>query len=200
MGDWVKEIDIDQVPEDLKVLLPEERKEIIVIGEKAYELYPCPEKVVEKISAKLVRVMGEIFNPNVKCEKCGKEYILEMGENPPEKCECGSKKFKSMAKNPIEAFVDSEVIPEIISILIGKEKYSIQKAITTPQIKHIAAVFYKQNFSDEILPEKTRKNFQSLLNMIGLGEMQRLGRQVIPEEVETQQKSASPKKEKESAS
>ena len=61
-----------EVPKELEVLLPELNKGVIVVGSKAYEMFPLYEGQLEKITSEIATLMEKVNCPDGRCPKCGK--------------------------------------------------------------------------------------------------------------------------------
>ena len=57
---------VDYIPEELKALLPQNKKAIVVIGEHAYEMYPIP-----------LPLLPEILNDVLKIYENAKRYVKQ---------------------------------------------------------------------------------------------------------------------------
>ena len=75
----------------------------------------------------------------------------------------------SLQKTPVEALTKEDRIPLLVEELVGISAEEVKNNLTINQFKHIAGVLYEQNFEEEKLPEESRKNFQALLDWVGLG-------------------------------
>jgi len=156
------------IPEELSVLLPETNKKVVVIGDKAYEIFPLWEGQLEKISKDIANYFDSIFSDDRRCPKCGKVVKNAIAKKI-EECPVDKEALEDMRKSPIEAILGGGKVPDWIEMVLGIPKEEIREKITFPQLKHLAAVFYQQNFSTDGLPQESRENFQKLLGMIGLG-------------------------------
>lgn len=161
-----REVRIEDLPDELKILMPETMKRIIVIGNKAYEMYPLEEGMVEAISKDIVDVFKKIGNPDAVCPKCQK-IAYEAAKRGITECQDCKEPLKSLAMHPIDAILGSGKVRDWMSIATGVSKEDASKA-TINQMKHFAGVFYEQNFSDDGLPRVSSENFQKLLGMMGL--------------------------------
>lgn len=150
-----------EVPDELRVLLPEKNKMVVVIGSRAYEVFPMTEGVVERVSKDVADILGKVFNNNVRCPKCEKMFRDQLGITT----ECPDCKVAVVdcRESPIEAIISSAKIPKLVEQIIEVPANVVAKNMTIPQMKHFAGVFWKQNLSDDGLPEESRKNFQGLL-------------------------------------
>lgn len=160
MGSTEKRV---EVPDDLKVLLPEENKEVIVVGPNGYELTPMPEGIVEKVSKEISDIMVSIYNNNAKCPKCKKEFPDQLGVI--EECPDCKVRLQDCRTSPVEAILSSGKIPRLVELIIEIPANIVQREMTIPQMKHFAGVFWKQNLSDDSVPEESRKNLEGLRKM-----------------------------------
>ncbi len=154
------------VPEELKILQSDLNKGVIVVGNKAYEIYPLYEGQFERILSDIMTVMEKVNCPDGQCQKCGK---VVKGALPKKifKCPDDESNLMTMNQSPMEAIVGSGKIPVWIEMITGIPKEEIQASITLDQQKHFAGLFWKQNFSEVGLPEESKANFKSLLEMMG---------------------------------
>jgi len=150
-----------EVPDELRVLLPEENTMAVVIGSRAYEMSPLTEGVVERVSKDVAEILNKVFNNNARCPKCEKVFPDQLGIT----LECPDCKVSLVdcRESPIEAIISSGKIPKLVEQIIEVPANIVAKNMTIPQMKHFAGVFWKQNLSDDGLPEESRKNFQGLL-------------------------------------
>lgn len=164
-----KELDLEKIPDELRVLLPELNREIVIIGSKAYEMYPINEGKLEKISVAIALAMAKVFSADLKCPKCGK--VVKNGARfKIEKCDVDGEYLDTASQSPIEALVSSGQIPMWIEEILGVDAADIKAGLTVNQIRHFAGVFWKQNFSDDGLPQVSKENFTRLLKTMGLGQ------------------------------
>ena len=154
-----KEIDI---PEELKILNVDLCKEIIVIGNKGYEIFPLPEGKLETIIMDVESVSQKMFCPDRKCPQCGK-VIKWAGPRKIYDCPDDQSPLEDMSLSPNAAILSSGKLPEWLSVLTGLTKVEIQDRATFAQLKHCAGVFWKQNFDEDTLPPESQKNFKRLL-------------------------------------
>ena len=157
------------VPDELKVLLPETSKAVILVGSKAYEMFPLYEGQLEKVTGDIAKVYDAMFCPDRECPKCGKvvKYAI-----PKKIVECPDDKewLEDVGKSPMEAILASGKVPEWIEMITEVPKTEVAATMTLNQIKHFAGKFWQQNFSDDGLPEESKANFTKLLEMIGMSE------------------------------
>jgi len=171
------------VPDELAVLLPEQNKRIIVIGEKAYELYPLWEGQLELVSKDIALYFDDIFNPDRKCPKCGKVVKNAVGKKI-EECPVDKETLSDVRKSPVESIIGGGKVPEWIHMILDLPVEEVKSKLTLLQLKHVAAVFYLQNFSSEGLPKESQENFQKLLGMIGMGKAPSAGTEEKTEKTE----------------
>jgi len=162
-GKMAKEV---PVPEELKVLLPDLSKGTIVVGAKAYEMFPLVEGQLERIIAEIGTIMGKINSPDGQCSKCGK-IIKNARPLRIYKCPDDDAPMLTTMVSPIEALMQSSKIPEWVSMITSLTPEEIKANMTLNQIKHFAGVFWKQNFTDDGLPPESLENFRSLLRKFG---------------------------------
>lgn len=153
------------VPDELKVLLPELNKGVILVGSKAYEIYPLTEGQLERISSEIAEVMMRINSPDGQCPKCGK-VVKSALPRKIFKCPDDGEDLISMNESPMEAILKSSKIPEWVEMVTGVPKHEVAANMTFSQLKHFAGLFWKLNFSDEGMPEESRENFKRLLGMM----------------------------------
>ena len=160
-----------EIPDDLKVLCPENQKKVIVVGANGYMLYPLTEGQAEKMSSLISDIMTDIMTSDLKCPKCNEVYPGALGKK--DFCsKCKSKvRLESAQKSPIEALTVEDRIPKMIEELIEIPANEVKEQLTVPQFKHIAGVLYGQNFKDDgVVPEESKKNFSEMMKWIGLTE------------------------------
>jgi predicted RNA-binding Zn-ribbon protein involved in translation (DUF1610 family) len=153
------------VPDELNILLPEQSKGTIVVGDKAYEIFPLVEGQLERITADLVSVMEKINSPDGQCPKCGKVIKSALPKKIFNCPDCGDG-LMTMDQSPVEAIVSSGKVPIWVEMITGVPKEEVAGNMTLNQIKHFAGLFWKLNFSDEGLPEVSQQNFKNLLEMM----------------------------------
>ena len=157
------------VPDELKILIPE--PEVVVVGTKAYQIFPLFEGQLEQISKDFSRYFAEVFNSDRKCSKCGK-VIKEAVVKQIDECPVCKLPLEDLRKSQIDAILGGGKIPEWIQMITEVPKEEVAKVMTFNQMRHFAAVFWKQNFDDTGLPEESRRNFKKLLGLMGLGNPQ----------------------------
>lgn len=161
-------IEVD-IPKELEILNPELAKGIIVIGSKAYEMYPMSEGDLEVISADLKSLWDKVFCPDRKCPKCGLVVKWAM-QKKIYNCPADAEDLQDMAESPIEAILSVSKIPEWAETITGIPTAKVRDEMTLPQMKHFAGLFFRQNLSDVTLPEESLANFKGLLAMFRIGE------------------------------
>jgi hypothetical protein len=154
------------VPEELKILLPELNKATIVVGAKAYEMFPLVEGQLERIISEIGAIMEKINSPDGQCSKCGK-VVKNARPLKIFNCDDDGAPLLSVVASPIEALMGSSKIPEWVSMITALPPEEIKANMTLNQIKHFAGVFWKQNFTDEGLPAESLENFRGLLRKFG---------------------------------
>lgn len=160
-----------QMPDVLKILNPELDKEIVVIGTKAYKVYPLNEGPLEIVSKEISEMIETMGTPDAICPKCLKTVKNAIGRNIAD-CPTCNISLKSLRKTFFDAILSSGKIPELVEQVVGLSKEEA-KEITLKQIRHFAGVFWKQNLSDEGLPKESIENFRGLLAMMGIGEKEK---------------------------
>jgi len=156
------------IPEELKVLLPEDNKGVVVVGDKAYEIYPLVEGQLERVSKDIAMYFETVFSMDAKCSKCNK-VVKDAVKKEIDTCPACKESLVEIRKSPIEAILGGGKVPEWIEMICNVQKVEVQANMTLKQMKHFAGIFYSQNFSDEGLPEESKANFKKLLGMIGMG-------------------------------
>lgn len=160
MGDF-------DIPKELEILNPEWQAKKILIGTKVHTLYPLTEGQAEKLSKTINEIIYDIYTTDMKCPKCGTIYPDASGKQT--LCaQCKDIVLVEMQQDAIPAIIGSGRLRKILSELFGIPESDIRRA-TVAQLKYIAGLIYKQNFSDECTPEGSEKNFQGLRNWMGLG-------------------------------
>ena len=157
------------VPDELKILLPELNKGVIVIGSKAYEMLPLYEGQLEKITSEFAALMDKVNCPDGQCPKCGK---VVKGALPRKifKCPDDNEDLLTMNEPAMKAIIESSKVPEWVEMITGVPKDEVKASMTLKQIKHFAGLFWKQNFGDEGMPGESHENFKRLLGMMETGE------------------------------
>ena len=159
-----------EIPEELTILNPETQRKMVVIGKKAYWLYPLTEGVCEKFALEVGEILKPIFTLDCKCDKCGKRHTGVLGKKT--ECDCGGN-LTSLQKSPMNVLLEKGRVAKLTGEILGIPSETIRKNATIAQIKHLAAVLWRQNFDDEaIVPEESSKNFQRFLEWMGLSQNQ----------------------------
>jgi len=128
---------LDMIPENLQSLLPEKVKEAIVIGDKAYELYPLTEGMCED----LLEMVSEIFH----------EMFSDRGEGKVSDFDILTRKGR---------------VAKFLSRALDMQEDDIRNKLTTSQLMHVAGVLYKQNFTLAAVPETSRGFVVDLWNKL----------------------------------
>ena len=159
-----------EIPKELEVLNPEWQKKPILIGRKVYTLYPLTEGQAEKLSKVLGDVLYEIYNTDRKCPKCGRVYKDALGNI--EVCsakKCEEEPLVEMQVPAVDAILKKGRIRVLLGELLGIPESDVRRA-TVPQLRYIAGLIFIQNFDEEsTLPPGAEKNFERLLDWLGLG-------------------------------
>jgi hypothetical protein len=166
MATMAKEV---EVPNELKILLPELNKGVIVVGSKAYEMFPLYEGQLEKITSEFATLMEKVNCPDGQCPKCGK---VVKGALPRKifKCPDDNEDLLTMNEPAMKAIIESSKVPEWVEMITGVPKDEVKASMTLNQIKHFAGLFWKLNFGNEGMPGESQENFKRLLGMMGAGE------------------------------
>lgn len=169
MSDKDNKNDRMDIPEELEVLNPEWQAKPILIGRKVYTLYPLTEGQAEKLSKTIRDIIYCIYTMDVQCPRCGKVYKEASGKLfVCSKKGCEEEPLNDLQVDATSAILDQGRIKKIIAELFDIPEVEVKRA-TIPQLKYIAGLLYLQNFSDESAPENSEKNFQGLLNWMGIG-------------------------------
>ncbi len=174
------------IPDELMILNPEFQKKPVVIGKEAYMVYPLTEGQTERVSRLIADLMSDITSMDMQCPKCKNIFPNMLGEQ--ETCGVckGEPRLISMQKSPIEALTCEERVPKLIQEVVGIPAKVVKESLTIPQAKHVAAVLFEQNFKDESnIPEESGKNFQALLDWMGLGAEAKAGNKAEIEKTNT---------------
>lgn len=158
--------ELPTVPDELKVLIPEIHMKVVVIGKKAYEMYPMKEGVVEAMSKEVMEIFTKASTYDGKCVKCGK-VVKDAAKREIYDCPACKIPLTDLKINPIEAVLSTGKVPEWVERILDIVKDEV-KEMTLPQMKHFAAILWQQNFSDEGLPVESAENFQKLLVSMGM--------------------------------
>ena len=159
-----------EIPKELEVLNPEWQKKPILIGKKVHVLYPLTEGQAEKLSKVLGDVLYEIYTTDCKCPKCGRVYKDALGnmEVCPGK-KCAEEPLVDLQAPAVDAILKRGRIRVLLGELLGIPEADVRRA-TVPQLRYIAGIIFIQNFDEEsTLPVGAEKNFERLLDWLGLG-------------------------------
>ena len=157
-----------EIPEELMILNPEMQKKAVVIGKKAYWLYPLTEGVCEKFALEVGQILGPIFTLDCSCDKCHKVHSGVLGKKI--ECDCGGS-LTSLQKSPMTVLLEEGRIAKLAGEILNIPPQIIRKEATLAQIRHLAAVLWKQNFDERsTVPEESIKNFQSFLEWMGVSQ------------------------------
>lgn len=157
------------IPKELEILNPEWQAKPILIGSKVHTLYPLTEGQAEKLSKTISKILYDIYTTDMLCPICGKVHKDALGEQT--KCDkesCKGAQLEEIQQDAITAILGKGRLKSVLSELFKIPEVDIKRA-TIPQLKHIAGLLFIQNFSDESIPEGTEKNFQGLLDWMGIG-------------------------------
>ena len=163
-----------EIPKELEILNPEWQKKPILIGIKAYMLYPLTEVQAEKLSKVLGDILYEVYTTDCQCPKCGRVYTDALGKIevcPQEKCK--GERLEELQVRAVEAVLKRGRIRSLLGELLSIPEVEVRRA-TIPPLRYIAGIIFIQNFDEEsTLPEGAEKNFERLLEWMGLGTMPR---------------------------
>lgn len=152
-------VKINEIPEELKVLMPEGHIEKVLIGKTCYELAPLTAGQAEIVIKELVEVIIRSFSE-----------LLKVAEQPEgkEKSINDVVELTSALKKGLEAVVAEGRVIKIIAIALELDEDIIRKEATIKQLHHIVGILWKQNFDMTDVGETSRKNFDSLLVALSL--------------------------------
>ena len=157
------------IPKELEILNPEWQKKPIMLGTKVMDLYPLTEGKAEKLSRTIGDIVYDLYNTDCICPLCKKVYKDAEGRQMV--CtnkKCGGEGLESLQKNAIDAILGKHRIRNILSEVLGLTEVEVKRG-TIAQLRHIAGILYTQNFDEELtLPEGSAKNFQRLLEWMGV--------------------------------
>lgn len=162
-------VDLMDIPKELEVLNPEWQARPILIGKKVHTLYPLTEGQAEKLSKTISKIIYDIYTMDMQCPKCGTLYRDAMGKQ--DICireKCNNEPLIELQQEAISAILGKGRLKSILAELFNIPEVDIARS-TIPQLKYIAGLLYKQNFSEESLPKDSEKNFQGLLLWMGIG-------------------------------
>jgi hypothetical protein len=169
-----------EIPKELAALNPELSKAVILVGKRAFSIYPLYEGQLESISVDLEKIYDQIFNPDSECPVCKKVVPWAVARKIFE-CPADGTPLKAIGQSPIAAILSSSKIPKWVEMITGIPEAEVKANMTLPQIKHFAGVFYRQNFEDDSLPVETKENFGRLLTKILPGKKQEGATEKKPE-------------------
>ncbi len=159
----------NDIPKELEILNPEWQKKPIMLGTKVMDLYPLTEGQAEKLSRTIGDIVYDLYNTDCICPLCKKVYKDAEGRQMV--CtnkKCNEAELESLQKDAIDAILGKHRIRSILSEVLGLTEVEIKRG-TIPQLRHIAGTLFIQNFDDELtLPEGSAKNFQRLLEWMGI--------------------------------
>jgi len=181
------------IPEELEVLNPELQKKAVLVGPDAYLIYPLTEGQTERVSKLISDIMTDITTTDMQCPTCKTIYPNELGKQ--ERCAKCPKKpmLASLQRPPVEALTFQDRVPRLVEEIVGIPVSKVKESLTIPQLKHLAGVLYTQNFKEEgVVPEDSRKNFQALLDWVGLGAEKEMLEMVPPENMVGSEKFTKP--------
>lgn len=160
----------NMIPKELEILNPEWQKKPIMLGKKVLDLYPLTEGQAEKLSRTIGDILYDLYNTDYICPVCRKVYKDAVGNHSiciNKKCEGAV--LESLQKDVIEALLGKHRIRHILCEILGLTEAEVRRA-TIPQLRYIAGILFIQNFDDMLtLPEGSAKNFQRLLEWMGMG-------------------------------
>lgn len=146
----LKLVSLPEVPDDLKALNPALSAQTIVVGDKAYRMLPLTEGVFEELSAEIAKTVAGFLDSYQKRADAKKGEVM-----------------------PLESFTDGVLkgglLAKFLSHATGIPEPQIKEELTFPQMAHIAAVLYEQNFDTGNYPKVTQGKVQGLLSFLGLG-------------------------------
>lgn len=157
------------IPKELEILNPEWQAKPILIGRKVHTLYPLTEGQAEKLSKTISKILYDIYTTDMFCPICKEVYKDALGGQT--KCtkeSCKGTILQELQQDAITAILGKGRLKSVLAELFKIPEVDIKRA-TVPQLKHIAGLLFVQNFSDESIPVGTEKNFQGLLNWMGIG-------------------------------
>lgn len=171
--------EITNIPKELEVLNPEWQSKPILIGRKVHTLYPLTEGQAEKLSKTISKIIYDIYNTDMKCPVCHTIYKDVLGKQTVcLKSECKDAPLDELQQEALTAILGGGRLRGILAELFDIPEVDVRRA-TLPQLKYIAGILYTQNFSDSSAPVGTEKNFQELLNWMGMGTE---NRELVPSE------------------
>ena len=132
---------LDTIPDDLQVLVADKNGETIVVGNQALMLMPLTVEELEVVTAELAKIVDMMFDEE------GNAYPMS---------------------HVIQTILSSGAIKDLLAKIIEPLPKSTIKNVTIPQLKHIIGVLWKQNLSSKAIGESVRKNFDEMLEWMGI--------------------------------
>ena len=152
----LKLVPLDSVPDDLRALNPETCAQTIMVGNKAYKMFPLTEGVVEDLSGEIAKTIAGFLDSYQKAQK----------QRDP-------KSGPSSEAAPLETFTDGVLkgglLTKFLTHATGVPEAQLKEELTFPQMAHIAGVLYEQNFDVGNYPKVTQGKVQGLLSFLGMG-------------------------------
>ena len=133
---------LNAVPDDLKILVAEENGETIVIGNQALMLMPLTVEELETVTSELAKIADMMFDEDGNA--------LSMSAT-------------------IQKVLSSGAIKTLLGKIIEPLPKSLINNVTIPQLKQIIGVLWKQNLSNQAIGAPVRKNFNEMLEWMGMG-------------------------------
>jgi len=134
----------EAVPPDIRLLMPESQKKLVVVGADTYEMLPLTEAMVEKVTEEMTRIAAAFITEGKRQETGGQ------------------------AKSLVDILISDGCLKNIVAKVLDLPPGIVQE-ITFPQIAHIASVLYQQNFDlKSLLSEHSHENFTQVLELLGL--------------------------------
>ena len=159
----------NDIPKELEILNPEWQKRPIMLGTKVMDLYPLTEGQAEKLSRTIGEIVYDLYTTDCVCPKCGRVY--KDAEGVQLVCvnkKCNEAKLEGLQKDAVDAILGKHRIRGILCELLTLTAGEVQRG-TIAQLRHIAGILFIQNFDEELtLPEGSAKNFERLLEWMGL--------------------------------
>lgn len=145
---------LDEIPDDLKALSPKAMAAKILVGDKAYKMYPLVEGAVEDLSVEIAQVVSEALAEIAK------------------QAAAAEKDKDAQPLQPIAVFGQTVLrrglVSKIISYATGIPEDQIQAQMTVPQIVHAAGVVWDLNFNLENYPQVSQGKVHGLLELAGI--------------------------------
>ena len=134
---------LDKVPNDLKILVAESNGETIVIGNQALLLMPLTVEELESVTTELTKMAEMMFGDD------GAPLSISA---------------------TIQKILSSGAIKTLLGKIIEPLPKSTINNVTIPQLKQIIGVLWRQNLSNQAIGESVRKNFNEMLDWMGIGD------------------------------